>query len=409
MEIHIDPQLVEKYIFELAAHGAYGETGVWRTVYSPEWVAACEQYAGWCEDAGLDVRRDSVGNVWGRLVGGKSGGSIVTGSHMDTTTPGGRYDGALGVVGGLIALRALREQFGMPRRTLEAVALCEEESSRFPANFWGSRALVGGIRPDDPETIVDSNGDTIAAAMRDVGLDPTRCGEAKRDDIDTFIELHIEQGPILEDAGLPVAVVTGITGIRGTVVELTGERNHAGAFPMDLRRDPMAGFAEIASRLIDMAEQQGRPTVTTIGRVVTEPNFATIIPGSVQFTVDARHPEPTACAELCASHDALIREVAERRNLKVSWRITSEHKACLSDSELVETLQQGAVEVGVPTMTMASGAAHDTQQIARIAKVAMVFVRSREGRSHTTQEFSSVEDIVAGIKVLAAGLHRMAY
>ena len=218
--IDIDGSLVERYLLDLARHGAHGETGVWRVAYSPEWVAAQEQIALWLAEAGLEVRRDAVGNVWGRLAGVDERPVIATGSHIDSQTPGGRYDGALGVVGALVALRTLRERFGRPRRTIEAVSLCEEEASRFhAANFWGSRAIAGTIESDEAERVVDFEGVSIGEAMRAVGLDPRRIPEAARDDIETWIELHIEQGPILETAGLPVGVVDAITGIRHYVVE----------------------------------------------------------------------------------------------------------------------------------------------------------------------------------------------
>ncbi|HEY7749972.1 MAG TPA: Zn-dependent hydrolase [Aestuariivirgaceae bacterium] len=406
----IDPQTTEKYILELARHGAWGETGVWRTVYSAEWVAAANLYARWCEEVGLRVKRDAVGNVWGRLPGTDGGKAIVTGSHIDSQTPGGRYDGALGVLAGLIAIRALKERYGTPKRTLEAVALCEEESSRFPgANFWGSRAITGAISPDEPESQLSFEGETMASAMENAGLDSRLIRDAERDDIDVFIELHIEQGPVLEQAGLPVAVVSAITGLRHYLVELKGTQNHAGAFPMDMRQDPLAGFAEIASNAIDTAHRWGRPAVTTIGRVVPEPNKPAVIPARVEFTIDARHPDPESCEKLYATHEHMMREVAARRNLELSWRITADHAPCLSDPEVLAVLKKAAQNEAVPFMIMASGAGHDTQQMARRAKVAMIFVRSKDGRSHTPEEFSSISDIVAGIRVLAAALHRLAY
>jgi allantoate deiminase len=312
----IDPGLVEQRILALAHHGAYGETGVWRTVYSPEWVAATHLYAHWCSEAGLIATRDAVGNVWGRLQGSEDGAAIVSGSHIDTQRPGGRYDGALGAIAALTAIEALAARHGKPRRTLEAVALCEEEGSRFPtANFWGSRAITGAISPSDADKTVGYDGQTMSDAMRAVGLPPERIGDAARHDIESFIELHIEQDPVLEHADLPVAVVTGITGLRHYEVDLTGIANHAGAFPMDLRRDPMAGFAEIVTRLIGGADRIGRPAVTTIGQVFVEPNGASIIPGKIRFTVDARHPELAAYHDLCAAHEQSMREIAQRGDL----------------------------------------------------------------------------------------------
>jgi allantoate deiminase len=406
----IDPALVEQRILALAQHGAYGETGVWRTVYSPEWVAATNLYAQWCREAGLTVARDPVGNVWGRLQGSSGSPAIVSGSHIDTQRPGGRYDGALGAIAALMAIEALAARFGQPRRTLEAVALCEEEGSRFPtANFWGSRGITGAIAPIDADKTVGYDDQTMSDAMRAVGLRPERIGETTRHDIESFIELHIEQGPVLEHVDLPVAVVTGITGLRHYDVELTGVANHAGAFPMDLRRDPMAGFAEIVTTLIGAAERIGRPAVTTIGRVFVEPNGASIIPGKIRFTVDARHPELAAYRDLCAAHEQSMRDIAQRRGLGIGFLITADHQPCPSDGALVESIEAAAGRLGVPCHKMASGAGHDSQQMAKIARIAMIFVRSKDGRSHTPEEFSSIPDIAAGISVLAETLYALAY
>ena len=408
--IEIDPALVDHYLAGLAKFGAHGETGVWRTVYSPEWVAAQDQVAAWMEEAGLEVRRDAVGNVWGRLAGSDGGKSIVSGSHIDSQRPGGRFDGALGVIAALAAIRALKEQCGTPRRTLEAVSLCEEEASRFPAsNFLGSRAITGAITPADAEQMIGYDGETLAQAMRTIGLDPARLPEAQRDDIDTFIELHIEQGPILEQAGAPVAVVTAINSIRHYVVELTGRSDHAGARPMDMRLDPMAGAAEITLGVIDTALRMGRPAVTTIGQMKVEPGGPAIVPEKVTFTIDARHPDPETRLKLFAAHEAWMRAVAERRGLDLKWSITTDLIPCVCDPDLVRTLQAVATDYGIPFVTMSSGAGHDTQRMANIARVAMLFVQSKGGRSHTPAEFTTTADAVAGIRVLAGGLQRLAY
>jgi len=408
--VRVDPDLVERYIMGMAQYGAYGETGVWRTVYDPHWVAAADQYAAWCEESGLATWRDAVGNVWGRLEGSEVGPSIVSGSHIDTQKPGGRYDGILGALAALIALRTLKEQFGQPKRTLEALAFCEEEASRFAsAQFWGSRAITGAISPEDPEQTRGFVDESIGDAMRAIGLDPERIPEAKRDDVDTFIELHIEQGPILEQAGYPVGVVQAITGIRHYVVELKGTANHAGAFPMDLRRDPMGGAAEIISGVLNTAYRMGRPAVTTCGRIEADPNGPAIVPEKVTFTIDARHPDPEQRQLLYDRHEALIREVAARRDLEVSWRHSINLDPLICDPELVSLIEDAAREQGIPALTMTSGAVHDTQQMAKQARVAMIFVQSKDGRSHTPEEFSSVEHCTAGIEVLAAALHKLAY
>jgi allantoate deiminase len=408
--IDVDASVVERLLLELARHGAHGETGVWRPVYTPEWVAAQDQVAAWLAEAGLEVRRDAVGNVWGRLAGSQGGPVIATGSHIDSQTPGGRFDGALGVVAGLVALRTLREQFGSPRRTLEAVSLCEEEASRFHAtNFWGSRAIIGAISPEEPDLIRDREGMSIGKAMHDVGLDPQRIPEAKRDDLDTWIELHIEQGPILEAGGLPVGVVDAITAIRHYVVELDGRSDHAGARPMDGRLDPMAGFAEIVTAVIGVALERGAPAVTTVGRVEVEPNLPSAVPDRVIFTLDSRHPNQAAVDAQHARQEELMRQIAERRDLQISWTKPLDLPARPSDPTVVDALEHAATEQGIPFRRMHSGAGHDTQNIARIAKTAMVFARSKDGRSHTPEEFTSVADAVAAIRVLTATLHRLAY
>lgn len=409
--ISFDPNLVWSRIESLARHGKHGETGVARAVYTPEWRAAVNEVMAWCDSLGLDVRLDAVGNVWGVLRGtDPSRKSIVTGSHIDSQLPGGRFDGILGVIGGVFALGALKERYGSPTQTLEVLAFCEEESSRFPnTGFWGSRAITGLTKPEDLTSVVSFAGEPIGEVMMAAGFDPARIPEAKRDDIESFVEFHIEQGPLLEAEGLPIGVVSAITGIRHYVVTVDGTSNHAGAFPMDLRRDPMAGAAEMISNVIDRANTWGRPAVTTVGRISVEPNFPAIVPERVTFMIDARHPDPARRLELYAAHEAALHEIAERRNLNVSVVNWMEHAPFICDPALVANFEQAARTVGAPFQTMTSGAVHDTQQMGRIAKGVMLFVRSKDGRSHTPAEYSSPTDAALGIEVLTEGLRTLAY
>jgi len=408
--VQIDRDLIERYLLELARHGAYGETGVWRTVYSPEWVAAQDQVAAWMSEGGLDVRRDAVGNAWGRLEGERATPVIATGSHIDSQTPGGRFDGALGVVSALVAARTLREHYGRPRRTIEAVSLCEEEASRFHAtNFWGSRAIIGTIEPGEADRIRDADGVSIGEAMREVGLDPERIPDAARDDVDTWIELHIEQGPILEAAGVPVGVVDVITGMRHYLIRLVGRSDHAGGRPMEGRLDPVAGFAEIVDAVIDVALEAAPPSVTTVGRVFVDPNLPSAVAESVTFTVDSRHPDAAAMKAQHARQEQLMREIAERRGLAISWTTPIDLQPCVCDPGVVGALEHAAREQSIPFLRLHSGAGHDTQNIAKIAKVAMVFARCKDGRSHTPAEFTSIEDAVAATRVLAGTLYELAY
>jgi allantoate deiminase len=407
----IDAAQIDSNIQALAEHGARGETGVARLVYSPEWSAAQADVASWMEEAGLRVERDAVGNVWGYLEGRRPRDPLIaTGSHIDSQNPGGRFDGALGVITAIAALSTLKQRFGNPEQTIAAVSLVEEESSRFPtANIWGSRAIIGRIAPEEPTRLRGYDGVTMAEAMRDAGFDPARVGEARRNDVDIFIELHIEQGPYLEQADLPVGIVERITGYRQYLVTLEGVANHAGTTPMDTRCDPMAGAAEIISGVINTAHRMGRPAVTTVGRLAVTPNERAVIPRQVSFTLDARSPDPEQLETLLHRHEALIREVAERRDLRLTLRVDSDRQPVMSDQTLVAALQAAAGEAQIPSMTMASGAVHDAMQMAEIAKVAMIFVRSQGGISHSPEEFTSTEDAAAGTEVLSRALHKLAY
>jgi len=406
----IKAELVAARIEQLSRHGRVGPTGVTRRVYDPQWVAANDTLEQWMQDAGLETRRDAVGNLWGTLRGTEAGPSIVSGSHVDSQAPGGQYDGALGIIAALTAIEALVRHYGKPTRTLEVVSLCEEEGSRFSAaSFWGSRAILGLISATDPETVRGYTDESIGNAMREIGLDPALIPTAKRDDIDIFIELHIEQGPILEHENLPVAVVTAITGYRHYIVEVSGEANHAGAFPMHLRRDPMATTAAMITELIGNATAMGAPAVTTIGRLDVDPNYPAIIPERVTFMIDARHPDPALRQELYRRHEATLDRFAAESGVAVTYRHNKDlpPKAC--DPDIVDLIDQVATDLQIPHRRMTSGAVHDTQRFAQFARTAMIFVQSRGGRSHTPEEFTATEHAVLGTEVLAETLHRLAY
>jgi allantoate deiminase len=252
------------------------------------------------------------------------------------------------------------------------------------------------------------DGETMGEAMRTAGLDPARIPEARRDDLAAFLKLHVEQGPVLERAGAPVAIVAAITGYRQYGVELRRTANHAGACPMDLRRDPMAAVAIVAG-VIGEARRLGRRAVTTIDRMLVEPNSRAVVPEGVTFTIDARHPDPSGLRALCEHHEGLIEQVAARHALEVTVRIDSDRPPCPCDPDLVARLQAAAAALALQCPTMASGAVHDAQQLAAICPVAMVYVQSRGGLSHTPAEFTATEHARAGVEVLATALHDLAY
>jgi len=207
----IDRAEIAACLDEMAQFGRHPDGGMQRLVYTPTWQAAVDRYVEWLGEAGLQVRRDAVGNVFGVAPGRESVPSIVTGSHIDTALRGGHFDGTLGVVAGYVAVRTLLRTCGPPIRTLETLAICDEEASRFHSNLWGSRAIAGLIEPGEAEAIVDVDGVSVADAMRSCNLDPARVVDAHRDDIGVFLELHIEQGPVLEDRHVSVGIVEAIT------------------------------------------------------------------------------------------------------------------------------------------------------------------------------------------------------
>ena len=394
----IDGALLERRLDELYAIGAEPEGGVYRPLYGDAWAAAGERVERWMKDAGLKTRRDAVGNLWGRAEGG--GKSIVTGSHIDTVRHGGRLDGALGIVAGLTAIEALLKHKGKPRRPLEVVAICEEEGSRFATSFWGSRAITGAIDTVDAE---------IAAAMRERGLDPTKLASAARDDIDTFVELHIEQGAVLETANVPLAVVSAIVGTAHLELTVTGRPDHAGTTPMDLRLDALAGAAAMIQAVESIARSLGTPAVATVGKIRAEPDQINVVPGRVVFTVDLRHSHLGARRALEERIRSLCRTTASERGLELEVRVLQERPPVPMHADVRAVLTRAAQECGVRATELVSGAGHDAQILAARCKVGMLFVPSVGGRSHCPEEHTDPGHLELGVRVLVRALELLAY
>ena len=310
-------------------------------------------------------------------------------------------------------MRALKEQVGRPRRTLEVVSLCEEEGSRFPSrSFWGSRAITGETRREHLDEVRDADGVSIGEAMASVGLDPERFAEAQARRHRHLRRAAHRAGPAPRGRGATRSASSpAITGIRHYVVELGGRSDHAGARPMIGRRDPMPGMAEIVLGAIGDALELGPPAVTTIGRMTVEPNLPAAVPDLVQ--VHRRRPPSGRGRAGAAVHRSTRRTFEARRRdargLDLATRVALDLPPAPCDPETRGDLRGGRGREGIPALTMHSGAGHDTQRMSKIARTAMVFVRSKDGRSHTPAEFTSVEDAVDGIRVLAAGLRRLAY
>jgi allantoate deiminase len=405
--VEVDEQRLGTYIEELGRIGESPNGGLSRFQYDAGWQQARDTLLEWITEAGLEPRVDAVGNVFGRLPG-EDDGVLLTGSHVDTVPSGGRYDGALGVVGGLAALAELRTM-GTPARTLEVVALCEEESSRFPGNFFGTRAMLGLIEPDEPDRLVDADGVTLAQAMREAGLDPDQVGTAARNDITGFLELHIEQGRVLGDEGVDIGLVEVIPSIAWQTITVHGRQDHAGATPMDLRADAMQAAAQMAREITQRVEHEGRPAVATTGRWTVEPGWTSIVPGLAEFSLDLRHPDRTVRDRLLDDIQGICASVAQRHGVTVDIAWDKDEQPASMDGELIEVCRRAAESCGVSWRRMNSGAGHDSQLMATRVRTGMIFVPSVEGLSHTPAEFTELADCVRGASVLATALHRLAY
>jgi allantoate deiminase len=407
----IDAALLERRLDELYAIGAEPDGGTYRPLYGAAWATAVEHVERWLQGAGLQTRRDAVGNLWGRADGRDKGKSIVTGSHIDTVRRGGRLDGALGIVAGLTAVEALLQAKGKPRRTLEVVAICEEEGSRFSMNFWGSRAIVGSIDQAHTDSVRDASGTSIGLAMRERGLDPSpsRMASAARDDIDTFIELHIEQGAVLESSAGRLAVVSAIVGTAHLEVTVTGRPDHAGTTPMDSRRDALAGAAAMIQAVESITRSLGNPAVATVGRIRAEPDQINVIPGRVVFTVDLRHADLGARRALEERIRSLCATIASERELGIETRVLQDRPPVPMHPEVRALLARAAQDSGVNATEMVSGAGHDAQILAARCRVGMLFVPSIGGRSHCPEESTRPADVELGSKVLMRALELLAY
>lgn len=407
--MRVDETRLAGLVERLAVVGAHPDGGIIRPMYSPAWREAQDLVAGFMRAAGLEVREDAVGNVFGWLNGHGPGGTVLTGSHIDTVVHGGAYDGALGVLSAIAAVEAAAEAGGRPRRRIEVVSLCEEEGSRFHANFFGTRSILGLVDPDEPERLVDTEGVTLARAARAVGLDPAAFPSARRDDMDVFLELHIEQGRSLVDTGTDVGVVDVITGLKWLEVAVEGRTDHAGATAMSDRRDAMQAAARMAAAVEEVAAGCGHPAVGTVGVMRVHPGGANIVPGRVEFTVDLRHPDAAVLDRLASEVGERCQRVARERGLDVHVAVVKNTPPHDLDATLRGVLQEAADACGASWRDLPSGAGHDSQTMATRVPTAMLFVPSVDGRSHSPAEYSTAEDCARGASVLATALHALAW
>jgi len=410
MSFEIDVKKIEEHIKIIGKYGLLSEGGVYRGLYTQEWASAVDKIKELMERAGLLVHIDAVGNLFGRVHGtDKTNSAILTGSHIDTVRGGGNYDGVLGILAGITAIEYLYKNYGSPKLNLEVVATCEEEGSRFNTSLWGSRAILGMLKSKDTLRYVDLQGVTIAKAMEERGYNPAEITSAARNDIKMFLELHIEQGGILEKEQIPVGIVKAITGIRQFVVEITGITNHAGTTPMVLRKDALRTAADMISKIGIIAEGIGSPAVATVGKISVEPGAKNVIAGKAFFTIDLRHPNKEKLEHMERKIFNLCNEVANNRGLLVKITKLVDNMPVRMNEKLVDTLKKIAKRQKIKYYEMISGAGHDSLVFANILDTAMLFVPSKNGKSHCPEEYTKSEDIFFGIKLLAEALHKVAY
>ena len=376
--------------------------GLTRRYLTPEHRRANNLVAAWMRDAGMAVREDAIGNVIGRYEGERDGlPAVMVGSHLDTVVMAGRYDGMLGVLSGIECARALKEEGTRLPYALEVIGFADEEGARFQSTYLGSRAVAGTF-----ETHVlghcDQDGISMADAMRTFGLDPDRISDAARrpDDILAYLEVHIEQGPVLEKENLAVGAVTAISGANRLRVQVSGTPGHAGTVPMVLRNDALVAASECVLAVSQLAN--GSPqTVGTVGQLAVEGGGASnVIPGSVSFSVDLRAADDGVRRGVVETFEKTVQKIAEKRSVEINIEKVHEADSVECASWIIEQIDEAATSGGGQAFHLPSGAGHDAAAMADITDVGMIFVRCLGGISHAPAESITEEDAIAGARLL---------
>ncbi|MCA5011586.1 MULTISPECIES: allantoate deiminase [unclassified Enterococcus] len=403
-------KVLQENIDHLSSIGNDPTGGMTRLLYSDSWLAAQKSVKEKLEAIGLTASFDEIGNLFGRIEGTEfPEETVLSGSHIDTVVNGGNLDGQFGVIAAYVAIQYLLETHGKPKRSLEVISMAEEEGSRFPTVFWGSKNFVGEAKKEDVVDIADFEGLKFVEEMRRHGFDFRDETKAVRNDIKAFVEIHIEQGTVLEKENLQIGVVNNIAGQRRYTIVLKGEANHAGTTPMGYRKDAVYGFAKICSQAIDRALEVGDPLVLTFGKVEPKPNTVNVVPGEVLFTMDCRHTDSGELHAFTQEIEALMRKIAAEHELEIDIDLWMDEAPVPMDQEIVTAIEAAAKAEHMEYKVMHSGAGHDSQIIAPNFPTAMIFVPSINGISHNPAEATDIDDLVNGVKVLASTLYELAY
>lgn len=403
-------KVVEEHVNWLSSIGLDSKGGTTRLLYDAAWLEAQNGLKEKFESIGLTTNFDAVGNLFGKLEGSKyKDETIMTGSHVDTVVNGGALDGQFGILASYLAIKHLKETYGEPLRNLEVVSMAEEEGSRFPFAFWGSKNIFGLVDKQDVLYAEDTEGILFTDAMKQAGFDFRNEDETLRDDIKAFVEIHIEQGNVLENTGKQVAVVNNIVGQKRYDITLKGEANHAGTTPMGFRHDTVYAMSKMISESIDKAKEWGDPLVLTFGHIDVKPNTVNVVPGETFFTMDCRHTEGDVLNSFTKEVESLFRQIASELEIDINIDIWLDEDPVPMSKEVVKVLEEACQETGLNYTTMHSGAGHDSQIFALHVPTAMIFVPSIGGISHNPAEATKTEDLVEGVKALTASLYKLAY
>ena len=361
--------------------------------------------SGWMRVAGRTTRFDEIGNLIGRYEG-TGNETLVVGSHLDTVRDAGRYDGQLGVMVALACVQQLHDRGERLPYAIEVVAFADEEGLRFGTTFLGSSVYAGAF-DESRLNLEDRNGVTLREAVRNFGGDPGALEGRGKGDLLGYCEVHIEQGPVLEQEDLPVGVVTAINGQSRVRAGFIGKAGHAGTVPMEGRRDALCAAAEFVLE-VERAAKAEPGSVATVGEISALPGAVNVIPGEVEHSLDLRHPEDAARERLRNHLERRAREIAASRGCELRWQLRQETPAVPADPELSALLERAVEDSGVTVHKLPSGAGHDAAQMAALTSVAMLFVRCQEGISHNPAESVRREDVGAAIEVMSRFLTLLA-
>lgn len=404
MNFRVNRERLQFEIDRFGSIGATAEGGVSRLAFTELELDAKRLLQDLLEELGVSVRYDAFGNLFGRRESSDPLLPVILfGSHLDTVPNGGKYDGALGVLASLELLRVLDERKITTHHPLELVCFSCEESSRFGAGVLGSKAMTGLLAEDNLHSFRDTDGISLYQALCTSGFAADNLGQAKRDmkQIACYLELHIEQGPVLEDQKIPVGVVSGIANATRFAVEISGRADHSGTTPMSLRRDALLGAAEVVIAVERAVKEAGGLTsVATVGVLQIEPGAINVVPGTAKMRIDVRDIDAEAKQRVASLVKQRTNEIAQSRGLGSKIELIADGEPIPLSDDISRITTEAAERLGIPFLPMHSGAGHDAMNIAPFCPTGMIFVPSKEGRSHSPLEFTHIDDIVPGVEVM---------